>query len=119
MTQLAIAPMHWAQLPDLDETSRLSEGDFACMQEMKAVLAKHGKLDRFALHLIHKHFDMAEDEVLAEYTNTAKREQTFKVVKHGDKVLDNVIPTTWSLDAAMPTALTNCVFIPYQGHQDM
>jgi hypothetical protein len=37
------------------------------------VLARHGRLDRFTIHLVHKHFDVAEGEMVVEYMDADER----------------------------------------------
>jgi hypothetical protein len=44
----------------------LGDRDRAVMDEVREVLAKHGALGRFGLTLLHSHFEVAHDEVLAE-----------------------------------------------------
>jgi hypothetical protein len=45
------------------------------------VLKKHGKWDRLGVALLHKHFDIAGDEVLVEYSNKEERILTIKPIK--------------------------------------
>jgi hypothetical protein len=45
------------------------------MAELRDVLARHGRLGRFALHLAHRHFALRDDEVLVEYSDAVRREQ--------------------------------------------
>jgi len=95
---LAIRPLQWATLPELDEAGPLNASDHACMVELAAVLARHGKLDRFALHLAHKHFDLAAGEVLLERSDPDNRTQHVTVAQL-DQV-EHAVPTTWLLDTA-------------------
>src|SRR5262245_41027366 len=104
MTELAIQPMQWARIADLHDTPPLADDDVACMQAIREVLIMHNKLDRFALHLIRKHFDLAEDEVLVEYSEASTREQYFRVEPRTPDILENSIPTTWTLEHMSPTA---------------
>ena len=94
----AIRPLQWAALPELYDTPPLDAADLACMVELQAVLARHGKLGRFALHLAHRHFDLKAGEVLIERSDPDSRAQTVTVGR-----LDQVgeaVPTTWLLDAS-------------------
>jgi hypothetical protein len=54
--------MQWETLPALHEAPALDDGDLACLDEIRAVLAWHRKLDRFAVHLAHQHFAVGPDE---------------------------------------------------------
>ena len=116
MENLAIRPMQWAKLPDLHDCPPLASDDMDCMKDVREVLAKHNKLDRFALHLIHKHFEIADDEILVEYNDANEREQFFKVEKRDSEVMNNAIPTTWTLENIEPMAHCVCAYRPGQGH---
>ena len=108
---VVIRPLQWAALPDLHDTAPLDDTDRACMDEMRAVLARHGKLGRFALHLAHRHFDLAPGEVLIERSDPSGRSHHVTVGR-----LDHVgeaVPTTWLLDDApdMLAAAIYCVCV--------
>jgi hypothetical protein len=62
MPELVIRPLQWETLPPLHEAPALDETDMACLADLRAVLQRHGKLNRFAVHLAHKHFDLAPGE---------------------------------------------------------
>lgn len=116
MTKFAIAPMHWANTKDLVDCAPISEADITCMKDVRAILEKHGKLDRFALHLIHKHFDLAEDEILVEYSDASRREQFFKAEKASSEAARHAIPTTWTLKGMEPMAFCVCAYRQGAGH---
>jgi hypothetical protein len=116
MTELAIRPMQWAHVRDLHECAPLAADDLACMSELRAVLARHGKLARFAVHLIHKHFDMSPDEILVEYSDAATREQYFRVEKRDADATRDAIPTTWTLEHNEPLIGCVCAYRINQGH---
>jgi len=107
MTALSISPMQWATIADLHDTPPLNDEDLACMRDIRDVLIRHGKLNRFALHLIHKHFDLADDEILVEYSEASAREQYFRVEKRTATIVESSIPTTWTLEHMSP--LAHCV----------
>jgi hypothetical protein len=116
MNHLTIAPMQWTRVEDLHDTEPLSQADVECMKDLRAVLARHGRLGRFALHLIHKHFEIADDEVLVEYSEAANREQFFRVEKASSEVARHAIPTTWTLEHLEPTARCVCAWRATHGH---
>jgi hypothetical protein len=115
MTKVVVKPMQWMHIKDLHECSPMAEDDFECMKDVRAALAKHGKLDRFALHLIHKHFDVADDEILVEYSDPQTREQFFRVEKADSPDAKQSIPTTWTLEQMEPMARCVCATRP-TGH---
>lgn len=108
MSRIAIQPMQWARVEDLQDVEPLSDDDFECMQQVREVLARHGKPSRFALHLIHKHFDIEADEILVEYSDGAKREQTCRPEKATSEMALGATPTTWSLQHIEPLATCRC-----------
>ena len=57
-------------LPHIDDIDPLNVGDHKCMEELRDVLEKHGKLSRFGITLLHRHFDLSDGEILVEYTDT-------------------------------------------------
>lgn len=116
-TPLVILPLQWAALPELHDTPLLDKTDHACMAELQTVLARHGKLGRFALHLAHRHLELEPGEVLIERPDPDGRTQHVTVGRLADE--PDARPTTWlfsSDDAspslsAMPDAIY-CVCIP-------
>ena len=53
-----------AKLPTIDEVVPVGPDDEACINEIRSVLARHNALQRFGITLLHKHFDITDDEVL-------------------------------------------------------
>lgn len=108
--------MQWSKLKDLHDVDPIGPDDLECMTEIRSVLLKHGKLDRFALHLIHKHFDIADDEILIEYSDADTREQFFRPEKADSESVRDAIPTTWTLKNVEPVALCKCAYRMDKGH---
>lgn len=107
--KISIAPMQWAPIHQLQDIEPLNDADTQCLAEVREVLAKHGKLTRFALHLVHKHFDLQDDEIMCEYTDSESRMLTL-VPKKKAEILGHV-ETTWMLNDAGP--LTACIYACY------
>lgn len=53
MARLTIVPVQWTRLRDLRDVAPLDAADLACIAELREVLARHGRLQRFALQLVH------------------------------------------------------------------
>ncbi|RYG88609.1 MAG: hypothetical protein EON58_19865, partial [Alphaproteobacteria bacterium] len=68
-----MAAMQWASLPDISDVEALSPADHECLDAIRDVLIRHKALGRFGVHLAHRHFDVAADEVLVEYTDIEAR----------------------------------------------
>ena len=76
-----ISPMQWSKLKDISEVRPVDATDEPCLNDIRAVLDKHGCLDRFGVALLHSHFDIADDEILLETTDEEKREHWVRPVK--------------------------------------
>lgn len=46
----------------MDMDHQLNSEGAACLAELREVLGKHDRLNRFGITLIHKHFELSEDE---------------------------------------------------------
>ncbi|HZV92788.1 MAG TPA: hypothetical protein VFF72_06190 [Caldimonas sp.] len=114
MTTMTIAALQWSRLRDLGDVAPLEEADLVCMAEIRAVLTRHHRLGRFALHLVHKHFDVADDEVLVEYSDATMREQHLRVERRSD--VRDAIPTTWTLESEQPAVACVCAWRLELGH---
>ena len=110
---LIVQPLQWEALPELHETPDLDDSDASCMADIRAVLERHGKLDRFALHLIHRHFDLAPGEVLIERPDPDARTQHVSVGRLDDEPLAR--PTTCILGPGGATS--HCLCAPHPGQQ--
>jgi hypothetical protein len=116
MDRLTIRPLQWKHLRELREVAPLDAADLACMAELREVLARHGRLQRFALQLVHKHFDISEREVLVEYTDIERREHRLRVEPRASALVRQSIPTAWLLDRERPAVVCVCAFRRDQGH---
>lgn len=83
-------------LMDIDEVRPVDDRDAACMEEVRAVLERHGSLERFGLVLLHQHFDLAADEVLVETIDVENRILTTQPHKANTAV--DAIETVWRFD---------------------
>ena len=66
---ITIQPMQWSRLQDLHDGPNIDASVAASMEEVRDVLARHGKLQQFALHLAHRLFNLGPREVLIEHPN--------------------------------------------------
>lgn len=101
-------PVQWAGLGlrDIDEVEPVNESDYDCLREVRDVLKRHGKQERFGVALLHKHFDMADDELLIEYSDPAARVLTIKPVKQ--TAAGKTIETIWMLGDGENTVMLGC-----------
>lgn len=105
---LSIQPMQWSKLPELHQTPPLDDGDLACLAEVRDVLARYGKLARFAVHLAHRHFDLGQGEVLIERPDPEGRTQHVSVGRLEDEPMAR--PTTWLFEEGPEMRLSDAVY---------
>jgi hypothetical protein len=72
------------------------------------VLARHGKLDRFAVHLTHRHFALGPDEILIERPDSDGRTQHVTVGRLSDE--PDARPTIWLLIPEHEMLLSDAVY---------
>jgi hypothetical protein len=108
MTTLEIAPMQWGNLLDIEDVEPLNPTDYECLAEVRDVLKKHGKRERFGVALLHKHFDLAEGETMMEATDKEARVLTIRPVTEGD--LSNSVETIWMLHDGEFASMMGCQF---------
>lgn len=113
-TPIVVQPMQWASIPDISEVDPLSAADRDCIREIRDVLARHGRLDRFGINLIHKHFDIAEDECLVESIDEATRTLTVRPEKKS--YIGKAIETQWQLTDGAACMLCRQYCDPPGGH---
>lgn len=99
--------------PDIDDTPRLADDDRQCMDEVRAVLSRHGKLDHFGLLLLHSHFPVAENELLVETCDRESRVLTIRPRDRADLGTVRLRETAWRLDT--DASLQECVFACVEG----
>ena len=116
MTRIKISVMQWGRLPDLRDVAPLNDADIACMDELRDVLARHDRLGRFALHLVHRHFEIADGEILVEYSDPCARQLLLRVEPRRSAAMLGAVPTTWTLDAGGAQVVCMCAFRPGRGH---
>lgn len=91
----------------IDESDALSADDLECMREIRQVLERHGKLERFGVTLLHEHFAMRPGEVLLEASNADTRRMSLEpaIVDPSDVTS---ISTQWYLGQSVPLSLVKC-----------
>lgn len=100
-------PSRTAQpLPDIHDVEPLGDADLPCMVELRDVLARHGKLGRFGVALLHSHFTLSADEILLEETDVANRVQRIRPV--AKEHASDSIETIWQLGEGGPKAMLGC-----------
>jgi hypothetical protein len=106
--------MSWTGLDNIGDVEPLGEDDRLILDDVKAVLEKHGALHRFGLMLMHSHFPLASDEVLVETIDGPNRTLTIKPMPAHEVSENRLVPTSWRLDAASHQPF--CVRYCHPGH---
>lgn len=83
-------PMQWSEFQDIDDVEPMNDSDGECLAEVRNVLKKHDMLNRFGVALLHKHFDLSEDEILLETSDNDARTLILKPTKKADAGENNV-----------------------------
>ena len=94
-TQTSTSHRHF---DDINVVQPISSQDEACMAELRDVLKRHDRMDRFGLCLLHSHFDIGDDEILLETCDDETRTLTIRPVKKSELDHDDLIFTNWSFD---------------------
>jgi hypothetical protein len=100
-------------LPRFEDAEPLGPQDAEFARDLKAVLEKHGNLDRFGLVLLHDHFSVDSDEVLVETNDPQARTLHVEVEKKGET--KHAQPSQWRFvaDSGEPTT-TQSDSTPYE-----
>jgi hypothetical protein len=107
-----LRPMNWNGDPDITNLEVLNTNDEACLEEMRAVLARHGKLSRFGVTLLHSHFKLAKDEVFLEQTDPLARTLLSSPVRYAEIRNQNYRPTVWRFDGEAAYGCSYCPTTP-------
>lgn len=108
MLREIIEPTQYSSMKHVTEVEPISEADRATLDAIKAVLVERGAVERFGVHLVHKHFDIADDEIVMEYTDEEARTQFTQVEKYADAFASGTpLETQWRFNRE--TASMGCV----------
>lgn len=105
MEQVVLETVQWSALEDIEDVEPISNKDYQVLAELRAVLAKHNYFNRFGVCLLHRHFELAPDEILMENTDTSARVSTLHVQKND--VAGKSIETMWRFSSSR-TEVTVC-----------
>lgn len=107
------------QLPDITEVDPVNEVDMIILAEIQDVLKRHDALGRFGVNLLHQHFEMAEDEIMVEYTDVENRTQNIRVEKIGHHLMEHegFISTQWAFNETSGLIVTTACCSYYLAHR--
>ena len=94
----------------MSTTLNRSGQDYAVLAEIADVLKRHGYTQRFGVCLLHRHFDVANDEVAMEITDVEARTSIVRVEKRPVADEGSQLETMWRFRESGDTQLaTVCV----------
>ena len=108
MGKLVLETVQHSKLYDIDDVEPISDKDYEVLEEIRKILAKHEYTNRFGVTLLHKHFDISDDEVLMETTDEVARTSVVKAQKADGSEKINSIETMWKFGNDVE-AVTKCV----------
>ena len=111
MQPITVSPMQWKNVNDINNMDhQLNREDAECLAELREVLSKYDRLERFGITLIHKHFELSEDETLLETIDERNRVLTIKPVQKSS--ITSGVQTQWCLASQDPTqwCQTSCIW---------
>jgi hypothetical protein len=104
----------WNDLPHIDLVQEVGESDYAIMREIRDVLLRHNALGRFGISLLHKHFEMRDDEVLIESCDEGSRCLTIRPANQTEIADARSIQTLWQLGDVGDAVLAKCKLMCYK-----
>lgn len=113
--RVQLTPTAWANFPDINDVEPLNDQDYKVLDEIRQVLEKHGATNRFGVNLIHRHFDIADNEILLETTDHDRRIQVTKVHNLQEmEDTDTILETQWVFNGETETkCVVGCTYINY------
>ncbi len=99
---------NWNDLPGLMETHILTNHDEKCLEEIKSVLERYDLTNKFGVSLLHKHFEIAEDEVLLEKNDPITKELILRPVKITNNMDLDYAVTQWRFDGGVRYGCCYC-----------
>lgn len=109
-------PMTWNDLPTIQDAAGLDESDTRCLEEIQAVVLKHGKASRFGAVLLHHHFKLADDELLVEHCDEETRTLTTRPTSADEVFRRKYTPTVWRFDGSKAAGCSYCPTNAAGGH---
>ncbi len=88
-------PLLHNELCDISEVQTIKEDDIECLNEIKKIITKHGKERKLGIALLHKHFNISDEEVLVETISTKDRILTTKPISLKEAGKKSLVQTVW------------------------
>jgi hypothetical protein len=114
-----IVPLAFAanRLTTIDDAGRRLDSEAELFREVRELLKRYGVEQKYGLALLHKHFDLADDEVLVEYADLENRTLVTRPAPRSEVSAVNAVETVWSLDSGLTLMVCRgfCYYYPSTG----
>jgi hypothetical protein len=118
MQAITIQAMQWKPIIDIADTEGFGSQDAACFAEIRDVLSKYGLLDKYGMSLIHRHFEIDDDECLLEKIDVDTRTLCVAPVKKSELTPGTTTTTMWKLAEGAVAATVACqCYVSSRGHE--
>jgi len=118
MEKIVLEAVQWSSLPKINDITPLDDDDYKVLKEIREVLQRHKRTERFGVCLLHKHFEVASDEIAVEYTDEEQRISRVVVENAADNTAQPHIQTMWKFSDgtiyAGQICIQKCVYM--KGH---
>jgi len=110
MTTSQMTALQWRDIPHIDDIDKFSSEDHECLEDIRSVLARHNRLRKFGIALLHHHFHLDETEILVQSVDAQTRTLSARVVPRSQVDLANAIETLWRFgpNVGEIRAMTEC-----------
>lgn len=95
MATSTLMPLQWSDIPHINDTEIITGADDACLEEVREVLARHGRLNKFGIALLHYHFPINESEIMVETIDPVLRSLLSRPVPLAEIDRASVMETAW------------------------
>lgn len=102
-----ISVVQWNKLDHIDDLESVTDSDIECMKEIEKTLNKYNCSSKFGVALLHKHFNLEDDEIFVETYDPASRTLTARPAKRSSLVENEYTETIWKLDNGIK-AIKSC-----------
>ena len=102
--------------PFVKEVRPLSDDERATLMDVAALLQEKGLTDRVGISLLHKHFDLAADEVMVEEESQGSRVLTSAPAKVESLLGRSYLETNWRIEDGKLIPIGACATGMYGQH---
>lgn len=99
MLELHMRGLQINELPDISAVAEFNALDTACLTELREVIRRHGLTQKFGIALLHRHFELADDEVLLETCDVEGRSLLTRPVRRSEIQAGQNVTTLWKFVA--------------------